>query len=72
MMGLFVLLVPGMGVAAEVQVAVAANFTAPMKRIAEEFEKDTGLRNLRELIQKQLDDLKPKEQPAAPAAPAGA
>ena len=28
--------------AAEVQVAVAANFTAPMKRIAEEFEKDTG------------------------------
>ncbi len=30
------------GQAAEVQVAVAANFTAPMKRIAEEFEKDTG------------------------------
>ena len=28
--------------AAEVQVAVAANFTAPMKRIAEEFEKDSG------------------------------
>ncbi len=28
--------------AAEVHVAVAANFTAPMKRIAEEFEKDTG------------------------------
>ena len=28
--------------AAEVNVAVAANFTAPMKRIAEEFEKDTG------------------------------
>jgi len=26
----------------EVQVAVAANFTAPMKLIAEEFEKDTG------------------------------
>ena len=37
MMGLFVLLVPGMGVAAEVQVAVAANFTAPMKRITEAF-----------------------------------
>ena len=28
--------------AAEVNVAVAANFSAPMKRIAEEFEKDTG------------------------------
>lgn len=28
--------------AAEVQVAVATNFTAPMKRIAEEFNKDTG------------------------------
>ena len=28
--------------AAEVRVAVAANFTAPMKRIAEAFEKDTG------------------------------
>ena len=28
--------------AAEVHVAVAANFTAPMKRIAEVFEKDTG------------------------------
>jgi molybdate transport system substrate-binding protein len=28
--------------AAEVPVAVAANFTAPMKRIAAEFEKDTG------------------------------
>jgi molybdate transport system substrate-binding protein len=28
--------------AAEVQVAVAANFTAPMKLIAAEFEKDTG------------------------------
>lgn len=26
----------------EVQVAVAANFTAPMKRIAADFEKDTG------------------------------
>ena len=28
--------------AAEVQVAVAANFAAPIKRIAEEFEKSTG------------------------------
>ena len=28
--------------AAQVYVAVAANFIAPMKRIAEEFEKDTG------------------------------
>jgi len=28
--------------AAEVQVAVAANFSAPMQRIATEFEKDTG------------------------------
>ena len=28
--------------AAEVQVAVAANFTAPMQKIAPEFEKDTG------------------------------
>jgi molybdate transport system substrate-binding protein len=28
--------------AAEVQVAVAANFSAPMQRIAAEFEKDTG------------------------------
>ncbi|MES2190936.1 MAG: molybdate ABC transporter substrate-binding protein [Pseudomonadota bacterium] len=28
--------------AEEVQVAVAANFTAPMKRIAADFEKDTG------------------------------
>lgn len=28
--------------AAEVSVAVAANFTAPMKKIATEFEKDTG------------------------------
>ena len=29
-------------VAADVHVAVAANFTAPMKRIAAQFEKDTG------------------------------
>ena len=28
--------------AAEVQVAVAANFTAPMQKIAADFEKDTG------------------------------
>ncbi len=28
--------------AADVQVAVAANFTAPMQKIASEFEKDTG------------------------------
>ena len=28
--------------AGEVSVAVAANFTAPMQRIAAEFEKDTG------------------------------
>ena len=28
--------------AAEVSVAVAANFTAPMQKIAAEFEKDTG------------------------------
>ena len=28
--------------AAEVQVAVAANFTAPMQKIAAEFAKDTG------------------------------
>lgn len=42
------LLALGLGVfalgvrAAEVQVAVAANFTAPMQRIAADFEKDTG------------------------------
>lgn len=30
------------GLAAEVQVAVAANFTAPLQAIAGEFEKDTG------------------------------
>jgi len=32
----------GPALAAEVQVAVAANFTAPMQQIAVEFEKDTG------------------------------
>jgi molybdate transport system substrate-binding protein len=30
----------------EVQVAVAANFTAPMQQIAAQFEKDTGHRAL--------------------------
>lgn len=34
----------GMAFAAEVQVAVASNFTAPMKRIAADFEKATGHR----------------------------
>ena len=32
----------GMAHAADVSVAVAANFTAPMQKIAPEFEKDTG------------------------------
>lgn len=32
----------GLAQADEIQVAVAANFTAPMKAIAAEFEKDTG------------------------------
>ena len=36
------LLVPAHADAGEVQVAVAANFTAPMQRIAAEFEKDSG------------------------------
>lgn len=39
---LCVLALAGLATAGEVQVAVAANFTAPMKRIAEEFEKGTG------------------------------
>ncbi len=42
---LFVLLAAGVGSlvqAAEVKVAVAANFTAPMQRIAAQFERDTG------------------------------
>ena len=38
----FALLVSGMACADEVQVAVAANFTAPMQKIAADFEKDTG------------------------------
>ncbi len=37
-----VLLICVSALADEVQVAVAANFTVPMKLIAEEFEKDTG------------------------------
>ena len=41
-LGPFLLLLSGLSAAAEVSVAVAANFTAPMKRIAEEFEKETG------------------------------
>ena len=32
----------GLARAAEVQVAVAANFAAPMKKIAAEFERATG------------------------------
>jgi len=36
------LVTSGFATADEVQVAVAANFTAPMKMIAAEFEKDTG------------------------------
>ncbi len=36
------LLVPAHADTGEVQVAVAANFTAPMQRIAAEFEKDSG------------------------------
>lgn len=34
--------VPGLAQAADVQVAVAANFTAPMQKIAAAFEQDTG------------------------------
>ena len=41
-LSLLLLTLTGLAAAAEVNVAVAANFTAPMKRIAEEFEKDTG------------------------------
>lgn len=37
-----VLTLPLRLLAAEVNVAVAANFTAPMKRIAQDFERDTG------------------------------
>ena len=38
----FSLLMSGITSADEVQVAVAANFTAPMQKIAADFEKDTG------------------------------
>ena len=40
--GLLALMAWGAAHADEVQVAVAANFTAPMQKIAAEFEKDTG------------------------------
>lgn len=40
--GLMVLGVPATSLADEVQVAVAANFTAPMKIIASDYEKATG------------------------------
>jgi molybdate transport system substrate-binding protein len=40
--GLFSLIVSLAADAAEVQVAVASNFTAPMQRIATEFARDTG------------------------------
>ena len=40
--GLLALVAWGAAQADEVQVAVAANFTAPMQQIAAEFEKDTG------------------------------
>jgi molybdate transport system substrate-binding protein len=39
---LFAVLALGSASAAEVQVAVAANFTAPIQAIAKDFEKDTG------------------------------
>jgi molybdate transport system substrate-binding protein len=38
----FLLLFAGTALADEVQVAVAANFTAPMQKIAAEFTRDTG------------------------------
>ena len=40
--GLLALMAGAAAQANEVQVAVAANFTAPMQKIAAEFEKDTG------------------------------
>jgi molybdate transport system substrate-binding protein len=40
--GLLALMAWGTARADDVQVAVAANFTAPMQKIAAEFEKDTG------------------------------
>lgn len=42
LVGATALATAGLAQAAEVQVAVAANFTAPMKQIATDFEKDTG------------------------------
>lgn len=42
LMPLTLLMIAGGAWADEVQVAVAANFTAPMQKIAVEFEKDTG------------------------------
>ncbi|HUW36615.1 MAG TPA: molybdate ABC transporter substrate-binding protein [Rhodocyclaceae bacterium] len=42
MLSLFVLLFPPAAGADELQVAVAANFTAPIKALAPEFEKATG------------------------------
>lgn len=41
-LSLWLLFLAAPALAADVQVAVAANFTAPMKIIAAEFEKDTG------------------------------
>lgn len=40
--GLYLVLASAAALADDVQVAVAANFTAPMKLIAADFEKDTG------------------------------
>lgn len=39
---LLAMLISASALAGEVQVAVAANFTAPMNRIAEKFQKETG------------------------------
>ena len=43
---LFLVLVFIQAHAEEIKVAVAANFAAPMKKISDEFEKDTGNRAL--------------------------
>jgi len=42
MLSLLLTALPALAASAEVHIAVAANFAAPMKRIAEEFERDTG------------------------------
>ena len=42
LIALFALVFSSVALADEVQVAVAANFTAPMQKIAPDFEKDTG------------------------------